>query len=128
MSDQVIDFTNCRRVYRNYGGSDRKFSVTYNGSVYMLKFSENHAKKSDISTSYVNNVVSEYISSHISSSIGLPTHETVLGLYNGEVVVGCKDFRENGEENIEFAEFIRAKYDSGDVPGIRKLFKKQNKN
>lgn len=110
-----IDFSNCKRVFRNYGGSDRKFGVEYNGEIYLLKFSGEHAKKHDISTSAVNNVVSEYISSHISSSVNLPTHQTYLGLYKEEVVVGCKDFRNDSEQNLEFGELVKAVYDSKDV-------------
>lgn len=111
----LVDFTGCRRVLRPFGGSDRKFGIEYGGDVYMIKFSENHAKRSEISTSYVNNVISEFISSHISESIGIPTHKTILGLYNNEVVVACKDFRKSGDSNLEFAELIRSKYDSNEV-------------
>ena len=120
--NNILDFSNCKRVHTYYGGSDRKFGVLYNNEVYMLKFSENHSKRSDISTSYVNNVVSEYISSHISASIGLPTHDTLLGLYKDEIVVACKDFRQNQSiQNVEFAEYIRSKYDSKEVKRLIKL-------
>ena len=114
--NDVIDFTNCKRIHTSFGGSDRKFGVEYNGERYMLKFSENHAKKHDISTSYVNNVISEYISSHISQSIGLPTHETVLGIYDETIVVAYKDFRRAPDVlNLEFGELVHAKYDSKDI-------------
>ena len=113
--DMLIDFTNCKRVQTSFGGSDRKFGVEYDGSVYMLKFSERHEKRHDISTSYANSIISEYVSSHVSRSIGLPTQETVLGIYKGEYVVGCKDFREKIYGNIEFGEYIRATFDSGDI-------------
>ena len=120
--DNAIDFTNCRRAHVSFGGSDRKFGVIYNDDVYMLKFSDHHAKRHDISTSYVNNAISEYISSHISASIGLPTHETVLGTYNDYIVVGCKDFRSSpGTANIEFSEYVRAKYDSKDIGRLIRL-------
>ena len=49
----------------------------------------------DMQTSYVNNVLSEYIGSHIFQSIGIPTHETLLGVMRrgGErLAVACKDF------------------------------------
>lgn len=110
---EYIDFSKCKRTHLPYGGTDKKFGVEFNNSIYMLKFSEDHAKKSDISTSSVNNVVSEYVSSHISQSVGLPTHETILGFYGGEVVVGCKDFRmPQNYQNIEFSEYMRAVYSS----------------
>ncbi len=121
MNNDVIDFTNCKRVHRSYGGSDRKFGVYYDGRTYMLKFSENHAKKSDISSSYVNNVLSEYISSHIAQTAGLPAHNTMLGYYKDEIVVACQDFRQPGDENIEFGELMRSSYDSHDVKRIAML-------
>ena len=119
MLDKVIDFTNCPRSHRPYGGSDRKFGVEYQGTTYMIKFSEKHAKRDEISTSYVNNVISEFIGSHIAQSVGLPTHETVLGTYKDEIVVGCKDFRPNNQtETIDFVEYMRSSYDSKDVKRI----------
>ena len=122
MLDKTYDFSSGKRAHTYYGGSDRKFGIIINGNTYMIKFSEDHAKKSDVSTSSVNNVISEYISSHISQSIGLPTHETVLGTYDNELVVGCKDFRDkNGLQIVEFAEYIRAKYDSKDVKRVVNL-------
>lgn len=121
--EKIIDFTDCLRVHAVYGGSDRKFAIIHAGDKYMLKFSDNHAKRSDISTHYVNNTISEYISSHIAQSIGLPAHETLLGLYKDQIVVACKDFRQvNNSINIEFSEYVRAKYDSNDVRRIICLY------
>ncbi len=115
----LVDFASCPRILRTLGGSDRKFEVEYDRAPYILKFAENHAKKSDMSTSYVNNVLAEYISSHIIETTGLPVHETLLGTYNGtELVVACKDFRKTGEYNIEFSEFLRSVYDSKDIGKI----------
>ncbi len=119
--DNIIDFTNDQRIFRNLGGSDKKFLVQHDGENYMLKFSESHAKRSEISTSYVNSVLSEYISSHIAISAGISAHQTVLGLYNEDVVVGCKDFRSQNQENIEFGEFVRGVYDSKDVKRVIRL-------
>lgn len=113
--DNIYDFTNCKRVFRVLGGTDRKFAVEYDDKIYMLKFSENHAKKTDISTSSINNVISEYISSHIAASMKLPVHNTVLGLYQDEIVVGCEDFRAPNENNMEFKEFVRAIYEPKDI-------------
>ena len=113
---EVIDFTNCKRSYIPYGGSDQKFGVIYNGDVYMLKFADNHAKRSDVSTSYVNNVISEYISSHIAKDIGLPAHETKLGTYDGKLVVACKDFKfQSNGHIVEFTDLMRAKYNSKEI-------------
>ncbi len=113
--DKVIDFTNCKRIFRALGGTDQKFEVEYEGKAYILKFSGKHSKRTDMSTSYVNNIVSEYICSHISASMGLPTHDTVLGLYEDRPVVGCVDFRSPGDENMEFKEFVRSNYDDEEI-------------
>ncbi len=114
----VIDFSGCPIIHIPLGGSDKKFAVRYNDDVYMLKFSENHAKKHDISTSYVNNVVSEYVSSHIAETVGVPVHKTVLGYYEDEIVVGCRDFRNKGDNTIDFIELLHASYDSSEVKKI----------
>ena len=119
--EEIIDFTNCKRIFRALGGTDRKFEVEYNGNPYIIKFSDKHAKKTDMSTSYINNVVSEYICSHISESMGLPTHKTVLGLYDDRPVVGCLDFRNPNEQNIEFAEFVRACYEPKEIKRVIRL-------
>lgn len=120
--DRIYDFSNCKRAHASFGGTERKFGVVYDGETYMLKFSENHAKKHDISTSYVNNVISEYISSHIAQTMELPVHTTILGTYNDQIVVGCKDFRENSNvANVEFSEYVRARYDSNEIKRIIRL-------
>ena len=118
---QVIDFTDCKRLFRVLGGTDRKFEVEYDGKPYILKFSDKHAKRTDMSTSYVNNIISEYICSHISASTGLPTHETVLGMYGDRPVVGCLDFRMPNEQNLEFNELVRACCEPEDIKRVIRL-------
>ncbi|MBO6194632.1 MAG: HipA domain-containing protein [Clostridiales bacterium] len=116
-----VDFSSCPRVTKPYGGTDRKFGVLYNGDTYMLKFAQSHAKKGDSSTSHINNVVSEYISSHIAQSVGIDAHSTLLGTYKDEIVVACKDFRKVGDENIEFEELMLAKFDKDEIKRFAKL-------
>lgn len=113
--DKLYDFTFDKVLYRPLGGSDRKITVEHDGAVYMLKFATNHAKRDDMTTSHVNSVISEYIGSHISQSAGLDTQNTVIGLYNNEIVVGCQDFRKQGEQNYEFSELVHRVYDSDDI-------------
>lgn len=121
--DKVINFSDSKIIPRAYGGSNKKFRVLYNGEYYMLKFTEEHIRKTNLSSSHENNVVSEYISSHISQSIGLPTQSTVLGTYkNDEICVGCKDFRKPYEENIDFKNFLQIIYNKSDVKKTPKIF------
>lgn len=134
--DKVIDFTGCERYYRPFGGSDRKFGVSFEGEGYMLKFTETHATRAQLSTSYVNSVISEYISSHIASTMGFPVHDTTLGLYtkvhrrgktlgirdeDKEIVVGCKDFRKPNEDNLEFREVMKGIYNSSELKRVVRL-------
>lgn len=58
----------------------------------MLKFPRKAVDKDAGETRYATGPVSEYIASYIYASIGIPTQETVLGIYNDKVVVACKDF------------------------------------
>lgn len=113
-------------IRANYGGSDRKAGlIDPDGSRYMVKYSEKQAPRNDLATSYVNNVVSEHISSCILSLLGYPVHETALGTLNGEVVVVCKNFIPPGGELLEFEKFMRRHYDShniGRLPDINQIY------
>lgn len=127
--DEVVDFSNAIKTMRAFGGSDQKIAVRLDNKVYMLKFSQYHAKRTDIPTCYVNNVLSEYICSHIVETIGLPVHRTVLGLYGKEddssdqkvIVVGCEDFRKEGDTNADFSEFLRAEFRPDEIKRVVRL-------
>ena len=56
----VIDFTNSIEKVCEYGGSEKKKKIIYNGEVYLLKFPDPIRKK-NMPLSYINNVFSEYI-------------------------------------------------------------------
>lgn len=118
----LIDFSRCEIDRRSdYGGSDRKKAIFYNGDRYMLKFSEKSDVKNDYGTSHVNNVLFEYLGSHIVASTGIPTHETLLGTYNGELVVACKNFLGKNEVLHEFSWYMRTQFDSGELERSPKL-------
>ena len=119
--DKTYDFSNDRIVLRSLGGSDRKNRVLHDGKYYMLKFTEEHVKKSEVSTSHENNAISEYISSHIAQSTGLETHNTILGFYNDEVCVACEDFRTSDTDNMEFQEIMRTIYGPSELKRIARL-------
>lgn len=72
----------------------------------MLKFPQNVRDIERLQISYTNSPVSEYIGSHIYDILGLPVHETRLGLYNGKVVVLCKDFTVNPSRELKPIENI----------------------
>lgn len=119
---QTIDFSNCKlNNATNYGGSDRKFGIFYQGEPYMIKFAEKGVRKNDLATSNINNCISEYIGSHIAISIGIPTHDTLLGYYKDELVVACKDFCKSNQVSQEFANYMRMTYDSCDIGKLPRL-------
>ena len=105
----MIDFTNCTQLVNTYEGADFKRKVIYDGSVYMLKFGQKleSDEKKPLQASYSSAPVSEYLGSHIYEIAGLPVQETLLGTYNGKVVVACRDFIENlpNAQNYELIEF-----------------------
>ena len=101
----MINFEDCPINDRVYGGAaGRKLGVVYEGQNYILKFPGNLKDKQlkNIKMSYSNAPISEYIGSHVYELIGMPVHETKLGVYKNRVVVGCKDFLSEGENLIEF--------------------------
>ena len=58
----MIDFTDCEiDITANYGGSDQKKGIIYNGDRYMLKMSDriNTEKRNILNSSYSNSVFSE---------------------------------------------------------------------
>lgn len=116
---KMIDFNQCEANTRAYGGSaGRKLGIVYRNENYLLKFPGNLREKEmkNISLSYSNSPVSEYIGSQIYQSVGIPVHETLLGFYSDKVVVACKDFRKRGEMLSEFGQlkvtFLPAFFDS----------------
>ena len=121
----MIDFTNCPNGFRDYGGSDSKRSIEYNGKKYMLKLPEKLEKTNDLQTSHVNNVFSEYLGSHIIKSLDLPVHNTIIGIYENAPVIACEDFTGNGYRLQEFSWMMRSLYpkeDIGRFPTYKQLY------
>jgi len=103
----MIDFTHCRELPADYGGSEQKKKMIYNGEVYLVKFPDPVRQKAN-PLSYMNNQFSEYIGCHIFESVGIPVQETLLGIYREatgkeKVVVACKDFTTPGHTLHEFS-------------------------
>lgn len=97
------DFTIYKKSNRSYAGnSGLKLGVLINEENWFLKFPKNMAGMRNVDISYTTAPLSEYIGSQIFKSIGIETHETLLGSYGDKVVVACKDFRQPTEELVEF--------------------------
>ena len=119
---ELIDFSDCEEdsLY-DYGGSDRKSGIIYHNGHYMVKFAEKNSRQIDIASSYVNNTIAEYIGSHIFASVGLPVHETLLGVIHGELVVACRNFLQPGETLHEFSWYMRKHYNSDDIGKVPQI-------
>ena len=103
----MIDFTNGEEKLNRYLGSEAKTTVLYDNDVYMIKYPDPVRKKKNI-LSYVNNQFSEHIGSLIFKSCGFIVQDTALGYFQDvkgqrKIVVGCKDFTQNGGILYEFS-------------------------
>ena len=102
---ELINFNDFQQNQRMYGGTaGRKMGITYNGKNYLLKFPGNLKERQmkNINLSYSNSPVCEYIGSKIYEFIGIPVHNTILGIRNEKIVVACEDFLEDGDRLYEF--------------------------
>lgn len=94
---KIYDFNNCKENGLRYGGhAGNKLGIIIDNENWFLKFpksTKDLTRKVEIS--YTTSPLSEYIGSHIYESIGIPVHETKLGIKSGKVVVACKDFRKD---------------------------------
>lgn len=106
---RIIDFSNCRKFVNSYEGADLKLKIEYDSKIYMLKFGQKLEpdEKNPLKASYSSAPISEYLGSHIYEIAGIPVQETLLGMYDGKVVVACKDFIESrpNADALELVEF-----------------------
>lgn len=109
-----IDFTECEiDLMANYGGSDKKRGILYNGKRYMVKMSDKipEERQNSLNSSYSNSTFSEYIGCHILESMGFDVQKTLLGTItmtsskgNEQVypAVACENFVPDDKQLIEF--------------------------
>lgn len=99
-----------------YTGSDRKEGlIDSEGRRYLVKYAEAHTRVNNLDTSYVNNVISEYMASHILEIVGFEVHHTFIGTRNQNLLVACENFTSDHQFLIEFGQYMRKHYDSGDI-------------
>src|SRR5699024_7182135 len=85
-----------------YGGANgSKIGIIIDGDNYMIKFPGKAKHNPDLS--YANSSVTEYIGCQVGSLLNYDMQETLLGSYENQVVVACKDFEESGYRLKEFA-------------------------
>jgi len=102
----LINFDKGEEMLNKFAGSEAKTTVMYENEVYMIKYPDPVRQKKNL-LSYMNNQYSEHIGCSIFRACGIKTQETALGYYtdlNGKrkIVVGCKDFTQNGAKLHEF--------------------------
>ena len=120
-----IEFSKYESDAHSYGGSDDKRCIFMDGKYYMVKLPNRISSPNSLQTSVSNNVISEYIGSHIMQSLGLESQNTLLGLWNGQVVVACEDFRKTGQELHEFSWYMQnviPKSQIGRIPTYDQLY------
>jgi len=102
----MIDFTNSETLLCDYGGSEKKKKIIYNGDYYLLKFPDPIRDK-DNRLSYMNNVFSEYVGSNIFKICKVNVQEVLLGTYKEtkeKVVVACRDFTDKDNKLVELSD------------------------
>jgi hypothetical protein len=100
----LVDFNSveiAKGIY--YGGNaGAKHAVFYEGDIWMLKYPKTTRDLVNPQISYTTSPLSEYIGSKIYEALGIPVHETILGIRNNKIVVGCKDFTRESKQLIPF--------------------------
>ena len=128
----MIDFTNCEiDLTANYGGSDQKRGIIYQGERYMLKMPDriSDSKRNGLNSSYSNSVYSENVSCDILKNLGFKVQETLLGYItekNGGIkpVVACKNFIPDGYAMVDFRAIEDSLLDrkAGKIPRIEDVY------
>ncbi len=76
-----------------YGGSaGSKDGIVINGQDWFVKYPKKARRMDDVDMPYTAAPLCEYLGSHVFSILGFNTHETLLGIRKGKVVVACRDF------------------------------------
>lgn len=113
----MIDFTNCKIIPgRAYNGANgKKIAISYDGTIYMLKFPPSGANK-PTALSYTNSCISEHIASSIYNMLDINAQKTLLGTYKvsdkTKIVCACKDFAIGGKRLFDFCSIKNTILDS----------------
>lgn len=103
--DQIYDLSNVSFSNRHgiYGGAaGNKDGILLNGEYWIIKYPKSKREfDSPINMSYNTSPLSEYIGSHIYEILGIPVHDTILGIRDHKLVVACKDFCETRGQLME---------------------------
>ncbi len=100
----VFDLDGCSFSRKNglYGGAaGSKDGIIWNDQDWLVKYPKNTRSMNNVEISYTTAPLCEYLGSHVFSMLGFQTHETILGVRNGRIVVACRDFTDEGSRLAE---------------------------
>ena len=113
----IYNLNDCKSSNKYYGGNAGiKKGIIFNGRNWFIKLPQSTRGNRVQEISYTTSPLSEYIGFNIYKILGFPVHETELGVYNGKVVVMCKDFLRDGDTLVEFNKVKNAYF-----PGIEDI-------
>ncbi|MBF1041440.1 MAG: CtkA family protein, partial [Lachnospiraceae bacterium] len=115
----MVDLTHATWLPNRFGGSESKWTMEYEGKLYMVKFPDPNRSPKKTALSYMNNHYSEYLGCHIFQTLGIPAQHTFLGRgtppnsKREKVVVACEVFCQDEPGClIEFSKFLLHETDS----------------
>ncbi|MGL6064614.1 MAG: HipA domain-containing protein [Fusobacteriaceae bacterium] len=105
---KLKNYSNVKNNLRFYSGNaGQKLGFTdEHGDNWFLKFPKSTKNFEKVEISYTTSPLSEYIGSKIYQEIGIPVHETEIGIFDKKVVVACKDFLKDDERLYEAKELF----------------------
>jgi hypothetical protein len=106
---EMKDLNSYEMNERFYGGNaGAKVGIWYESENWIIKYPQSAKALAKAQLSYTTSPLSEHLGSMVYGIIGIPVHETFLGVRDGRVVVACKDFLKPGENLIEFKQIKNA--------------------
>ena len=113
----IHDFEACEESGRFYGGNaGRKIGLVWRDDDWLVKFPGPTGKLHGNVPSYTTAPLSEWLGSHVYGMLGIPVHETVLGIRDGRVVCACRDFTLPDSTIVSFHDLRNSLSD--DEPGF----------
>lgn len=104
MSEIIYNFESAPLSGRYYGGnSGRKQGITWNNSDWLLKYPQlMRGLAGKNLPPFTMDPQTEWLGSHVYRMLGVPAHDTVLGVRDHQIVVACKDFTTPGKQLVSF--------------------------
>ena len=65
----MVDLTHATWLPNRFGGSESKWTMEYEGKLYMVKFPDPNRSPKKTALSYMNNHYSEYLGCHIFQTV-----------------------------------------------------------